>query len=219
MISPNFDDRPAGALVDHLVLHYTGMQSADAAKARLCDPAAKVSAHYLVEENGSVLCLVPEQSRAWHAGVSYWRGVCGLNDRSIGIELVNPGHELGYTSFSNRQIESLIRLCAGILARHPIPRRNIVGHSDIAPDRKRDPGEKFPWAILAKAGIGLWTDRKTESHDIVADLAAIGYDLSLNYFAVIAAFQRRFRPDRINGVPDEETQTRAAAVRALMDNN
>jgi len=215
MISPNFDDRPAGLPIDHLVLHYTGMRSAEVARARLCDPEAKVSAHYLIEEDGAIFPLVREDFRAWHAGVSYWRGVRNLNDRSIGIELVNPGHEFGYVPFPDVQIEALIRLCNGIFARHPINPRNVVGHSDIAPNRKQDPGEKFPWAALAGAGFGLWTEALVEPGDIVADLAAIGYDVSLDIGAVVAAFQRRFRPGRIDGGADHETRGRAASVRRL----
>ena len=141
-----------------LVLHYTGMPSAAAALARLCDPGAKVSAHYLVDEDGTVQALVAEQNRAWHAGVSFWRGATGLNDRSIGIEIVNPGHEFGYRPFPPAQMQAVRELCRGILARWPIPARNVVAHSDIAPNRKQDPGELFDWRGLAAAGIGLWTD-------------------------------------------------------------
>ncbi len=142
-----------------LVLHYTGMQTAAAALARLCDPAAKVSSHYLVDEDGAVHALVEEQNRAWHAGVSFWRGATGLNDRSIGIEIVNPGHEFGYRPFPPVQMRAVRALCHGILARWPgIVARNVVAHSDIAPNRKQDPGELFDWRGLAQAGIGLWTD-------------------------------------------------------------
>jgi len=215
VISPNHDARPSGAPIDHLVLHYTGMQSAGAALARLCDPAARVSSHYLVEEDGTMHALVPEQKRAWHAGISFWRGVRGLNNRSVGIEIVNPGHEWGYMPFPERQIDAVIALCREILARHPIPPRNIVAHSDIAPDRKQDPGELFPWPGLAEAGIGLWTDAEADPGDLAADLAAIGYDTSLDPGPVTAAFQRRFRPSLVDGVADLQTAARIAAVRAL----
>ena len=216
MISPNRDARPAGMPVDHLVLHYTGMRSAAAAIERLCDPAAKVSAHYVVDEAGGLHALVPERDRAWHAGISFWRGARGLNDRSIGIEIVNPGHEWGYVAFPPQQVAAVIELCLGILGRHPIPPRNVVGHSDIAPDRKQDPGELFPWPQLAAAGIGLWSAAAgAAGDDLAADLAAIGYDVALDRAAVVAAFQRRFRPERVDGVADAGTRARAAAIRAL----
>ncbi|MGY8992341.1 MAG: N-acetylmuramoyl-L-alanine amidase, partial [Rhodospirillales bacterium] len=162
--SPNFDDRPAGLPVDMLVLHYTGMKSASDALDRLCDPAAKVSAHYLVNMNGSVSALVDEEKRAWHAGVSFWRGHTDVNARSIGIELVNPGHEFGYVPFPEKQMAALIKLAKDILKRHAIEARNVVGHSDIAPRRKMDPGELFDWPRLAAAGIGLWFDTKGPGH-------------------------------------------------------
>jgi N-acetylmuramoyl-L-alanine amidase len=202
--------------VDHLVLHYTGMRSAAAAIERLCDPVAKVSSHYVVDEAGGVHTLVPERERAWHAGISFWRGARGLNDRSIGIEIVNPGHEWGYVPFPPQQVAAVIELCLGILGRHPIPPRNVVGHSDIAPDRKQDPGELFPWPDLAAAGIGLWSAAAgTADDDLAADLAAIGYDVTLDRAAVVTAFQRRFRPSRVDGVADAGTRARAAAIRAL----
>jgi N-acetylmuramoyl-L-alanine amidase len=139
-----------------LILHYTGMQSARAAIERLRDPAAKVSSHYVVDEDGFVLRLVAEERRAYHAGVSYWRGHSELNGRSIGIEIVNPGHEFGYRDFPVLQLAAVCDLCLSILSRHRIPARNIVGHSDVAPDRKEDPGEKFDWEGLAQNGVGVW---------------------------------------------------------------
>jgi N-acetylmuramoyl-L-alanine amidase len=214
--SPNFDAR-AGGVISHLVLHYTGMQTAAAALARLCDPAAKVSSHYVVNEDGTVYALVDEASRAWHAGVSYWRGVRGLNDTSIGIEIVNAGHEWGYRAFPVGQMAAVRNLCHGILSRHDIPARHVVGHSDIAPDRKQDPGELFPWAWLAGQGVGLWTDEMAPPGDLMADLSAIGYDTSLPETAVITAFQRRFLPDRVTGNADDMTAGRVAAVRAVVD--
>ena len=195
-----------------LVLHYTGMESSAAALARLCDPAAEVSAHYLVEEDGAVLQLVPEHRRAWHAGRSYWRGATDINSRSIGIEIVNPGHEWGYRAFPAVQIAALIPLCRGILARHGIPARNVVGHSDIAPDRKEDPGELFPWEQLANKGIGLWPEPVSSvavlppPGAIRQALAAFGYQVdevgaeSRVTRNTIRAFQRRFRPGRLDGV-------------------
>ncbi|HEY5348068.1 MAG TPA: N-acetylmuramoyl-L-alanine amidase, partial [Rhizomicrobium sp.] len=154
--SPNQDARPDGAVIDMLVLHYTGMQSAEAALARLCDPAAKVSAHYTIDRKGHVYAHVAEERRAWHAGVSCWAGARDINSHSIGIELVNPGHEFGYVAFSDAQIAALTELAHGILARHPIPRARALAHSDVAPMRKMDPGELFPWQHLAGQGIGLW---------------------------------------------------------------
>jgi N-acetylmuramoyl-L-alanine amidase len=214
--SPNFDARPGE--VDVLVLHYTGMQTAAAALERLCDPAAKVSSHYLVDESGDIYALVEEQNRAWHAGVSFWRGVSGLNDRSIGIEIVNPGHEFGYRPFPAVQMRAVTALCQGILRRwRNIPARNVVAHSDIAPDRKQDPGELFDWRGLAAEGIGLWTDVFAPPGDLAADLAALGYDMRLPEGDVITAFQRHFLPDHLTGVEDPPTACRAAALRALVD--
>ena len=219
MTSPNQDARPDRAAIDHLVLHYTGMRSAEAAIARLCDPAAKVSSHYVVEEDGAIHALVPEDRRAWHAGVSVWRGARALNDRSIGIEIVNPGHEFGYRGFPAEQVDAVVSLCRAILARHPIPPRNVVAHSDIAPDRKQDPGELFPWSWLAERGVGLWCRGIAPVGDVMAALAAIGYDISLDPAAVVAAFQRRFRPARVDGIADAETAGRAAAIRGLVSSS
>lgn len=214
--SPNFDARPGG--VDMLVLHYTGMQSAEAALARLCDKAAKVSAHYVVDEDGTLYELVAEQNRAWHAGVSFWRGATGLNDRSIGIEIVNPGHEFGYRLFPSAQMQAVRALCQGILARWPsIQARNVVAHSDIAPNRKQDPGELFDWRGLAASGVGLWTDDFGPPGDLRTDLATIGYDVELAEADVITAFQRHFLPGHLTGVADEQTAGRAASLRALLD--
>ena len=154
--SPNHDERPPGTPTDTLVLHYTGMRSAEEAIARLRDPASRVSCHYVVEESGACWRLVPEGRRAWHAGVSYWRGHEALNGRSVGIEVVNPGHEWGYRPFPAAQMAAVCELARGILARHPIPARNVVAHSDVAPGRKQDPGELFDWRGLARAGVGLW---------------------------------------------------------------
>jgi N-acetylmuramoyl-L-alanine amidase len=212
--SPNFDARPGP--VDVLVLHYTGMQSAGAALARLCDPVAKVSSHYLVDEDGTGYRLVEEQSRAWHAGVSSWRGVARLNDASIGIEIVNPGHEFGYRAFPDAQMAAVLELCRGIVGRHKIPARNVVAHSDIAPDRKQDPGELFPWRRLASEGVGVWTD-EFSTGDLMEDLAAIGYDIAAK--GVVTAFQRHFLPDNLSGEADARTIGRAAAVRRLVDRN
>jgi N-acetylmuramoyl-L-alanine amidase len=202
MPSPNHDDR-GGAPIDMLVLHYTGMKSGDAALARLCDPGAKVSAHYTIDEDGTIYALVPEGRRAWHAGMATWAGATDINARSIGIELVNPGHEFGYREFAEDQIAALTTLCHSILMRHPIPSWRVLGHSDVAPARKEDPGELFPWARLAKAGIGLWP--LAVSSDIgAAGLSRYGYDPGVPQEKVITAFQRHFRPKKLDGQWDGE---------------
>ncbi len=221
--SPNHDARPADEPVDILVLHYTGMQSAEAAIERLCDPASRVSSHYVVEEGGTVWRLVPEDRRAWHAGVSFWRGHEALNGRSVGVEIVNPGHEWGYRPFPPAQMAAVRDLCRGILARHPIPARNVVAHSDIAPDRKEDPGELFDWPSLAAAGIGLWPafppapdpalmESEADVGALRADLAAIGYPPQSDLAVLLRAFQRRWRPASVTGVADGETAWRAAML-------
>jgi N-acetylmuramoyl-L-alanine amidase len=205
--SPNFDDRDAPVSI--LVLHYTGMRDAASAIQRLTDPEAKVSAHYLVAEDGQILRMVDESKRAWHAGRSYWRGLTGLNSHSIGIEIVNPGHEFGYRPFPDAQIDALIPLVADIVKRYRITRGNVVGHSDIAPARKEDPGELFPWSKLAKLRLALprptkslmdphWTDA-----GFLLALERFGYDVT-DGVAAVRAFQRRFRPELIDGLIDGE---------------
>lgn len=233
--SPNHDSRGEAIggppRIDMLVLHYTGMQSAAAALDRLCDPAARVSAHYVVDEDGAVWRLVPEERRAWHAGVSCWQGGQGLNTVSIGVEIVNPGHEWGYRRFPAAQMQAVEALCRDIIRRRPIPPDRVVGHSDIAPDRKIDPGELFDWAALAAAGVGLWpapdmalARRRGRAVGIIeragafADLAHIGYCVTPGSEAVaLTAFQRRFRPQRWDGRLDGETAGRLAEVRAAYD--
>src|SRR6516165_5892688 len=229
--SPNHDSRGEAARIDMLVLHYTGMTSARAALERLCDRVAGVSAHYLVEENGSIWRLVPETRRAFHAGRSCWEGERDLNAVSVGIEIVNPGHEWGYRPFPELQMLSVERLCREVLMRHPVPPRRVVGHSDIAPDRKSDPGELFDWPRLARAGIGTWPEPANdlahrrgrgvgvvERAGALADLAAIGYPVTAGAeTAVVTAFQRRFRPERWDGRLDAETALRLAQVRAAYD--
>lgn len=221
-LSPNHNARPAGGAVDTLVLHYTGMRSCAAALDRLCDPVAKVSAHYLIDENGAVHALVPEDRRAWHAGAAFWRGARDVNGHSIGIELVNPGHEFGYRPFPEDQMKTLIGLCADILARHPIAPRNVVGHSDVAPTRKRDPGEKFDWPRLADRGIGLWpgsaAPRALPEGEVLVLLGTYGYDTGAGGAegaAAITAFQRHFRPTRVDGVADPDTAGRLSALLRL----
>ena len=212
--SPNFDDRKAS--VSHVMLHYTGMESGQAALDRMCDPDAKVSAHYMVEEDGRVLCLVDEDSRAWHAGLGRWGGISDMNSVSIGVEIVNGGHDFGLPDFPESQIESVIALVADIRERHDIPARNVIGHSDFAPDRKQDPGEKFPWQTLADAGCAIWPEpSETRSRNVANDLAFIGYGPGFPQSDVILAFQRRFRPSRIDGIADHETSRLIHAVAAL----
>jgi N-acetylmuramoyl-L-alanine amidase len=220
--SPNHGPRPTPGRIDLLILHYTGMESAAAALDRLCDPQAAVSAHYLVEEDGAVRQLVEEAQRAWHAGRGFWAGAMNINDRSIGIELVNPGHEHGYRPFPEAQLAALETLCRAILMRHPIAPERVLGHSDIAPERKADPGELFPWERLAKSGIGLWPDfaagdTRLGAEDIRAVqrcLARIGYDarasgkLDAATRAILTAFQRHWRPADCAGTLDAETARR-----------
>jgi len=207
--SPNHGPRVGDRPLDLLVLHYTGMRSAGEALARLCDPQAEVSAHYTVDTDGTVHAHVPEHRRAWHAGAGEWQGAGDVNSRSIGIEIVNPGHELGLAPFPEPQVAAVIVLCQAIMARHGIPAVNVVGHSDVAPGRKADPGELFPWAQLARAGIGLWPDGGAEPADPAEALTAIGYGVgAYGLGACLRAFQRRYRPARIDGRADGETLLR-----------
>jgi N-acetylmuramoyl-L-alanine amidase len=206
-LSPNCDERQLP--VSMVVLHYTGMPTAAEAEARLCDPECKVSAHYLIDEEGEVVRLVPEDKRAWHAGRSYWRGITDVNSASIGIELVNPGHEWGYRPFPEAQIEALLPLLARIVATHGIAPGNVVGHSDVAPARKEDPGELFPWERLAAVGLALPTPKPriqliydNESAFYLA-LERFGYDVSDGH-AAVRAFQRRWRPRKLDGELDGE---------------
>ena len=218
--SPNHDARPSGAVIDMLVLHYTGMKTADEALERLCDPDAKVSAHYTIGTDGRIYAHVPEERRAWHAGVSFWAGEANVNGRSIGIELVNPGHEFGYVPFAEAQIAALVELARAILARHPIPPQRVLGHSDVAPVRKMDPGELFPWARLAQSGIGVWpkSNARTLGEKPEPALARYGYGLpphtDVYLEAVITAFQRHFRPSDVNGRWDGECDRALAALLA-----
>jgi len=213
--SPNHGERRGGGRVDLLVLHYTGMPDAGAALARLCDPAAQVSAHYLVPQDGHVCQLVAEHRRAWHAGLACWRGERDVNSRSIGVEIAHPGHAGGYRPFPVAQMAAVLGLCRGIVARHDIPARNVVAHSDVSPNRKEDPGELFPWRNFARAGIGLWPGRCDPMpvpplSSVQRALAAYGYDLEatgshdLATRNAVLAFQRHFRPARLNGVFDGE---------------
>lgn len=216
-LSPNCEPRPEGCPIDILVLHYTGMRTAEEALERMCDPASKVSAHYCIDQGGTIVRLVPEEMCAWHAGESWWRGFQNVNSRSIGIELANPGHEFGYTPFPPVQMTALILLASAILRRHHIPKRNVVGHSDIAPSRKQDPGELFDWKRLAGAGIGLWPAPAEGGgpEDVAMMMETYGYKIREE--GAIAAFQRHFRPSRIDGVPDEETAGLLAGLLEIAD--
>ena len=218
--SPNFDDRPAGKDPDMLILHYTGMKTAEESLARLRDPVAKVSAHYLIDEDGALYRLVDEARRAWHAGVSYWAGETDINSCSLGIELQNPGHKFGYRAFPDAQMTALTDLCAEILSRHAIPAGRILGHSDVAPSRKEDPGELFDWRRLAAAGIGRLprnpaspaSPARMDDREARAALTAIGYDPSAPLADILTAFQRHYRQTKIDGQFDTRT---AGLIRAL----
>ena len=211
--SPNFDTRE-GHPIDMLVLHYTGMKTGAEAIERLCNHDSRVSAHYIVDEDGSVLRLVGEDRRAWHAGISSWRGETNINQRSIGIEIVNPGHEFGYRPFPAAQMKMVAMLCRDIISRQRIPARNVVGHSDIAPTRKEDPGELFDWKTLAGLKIGLWP--KTPAAAIAADALAIyGYETT-DLHKAITAFKRHFRPASLTGLWDDECAGILAALLAML---
>jgi len=216
--SPNHNERLLP--ISMIVLHYTGMQDAASAIARLCDPEAKVSSHYVVAEDGQIVRLVPEELRAWHAGKSHWRECNDVNSASVGIEIVNPGHEFGYRPFPRPQMEAVVWLVADIAKRYNIEPINVVGHSDIAPARKDDPGELFDWEMLAKLGLALPRPRK---HLADPHWTPGGFLLALNRFgydvadgpAAVTAFQRRFRPETLDGIADGEC--RAILLSLLLD--
>ena len=234
--SPNFDNRRGPP--DMLVLHYTGMRTADEAVARLRDAAAKVSAHYVVDEDGSILRLVAEERRAWHAGKGAWQGETDCNTASIGIEIVNPGHEFGYRDFPEAQIDAVISLVSDIRTRWTIPDARVIGHSDLAPDRKQDPGELFPWKRLASVGHGLWFEPAAERIEALggpigvgdeglgvivlrAGLHRLGYGLQPGgdydeaTKLTVEAFQRHWRPARVDGIADGETRATLMGVLQL----
>jgi N-acetylmuramoyl-L-alanine amidase len=216
--SPNFDERLLP--VSMVVLHYTGMQDAASAITRLSDLEARVSCHYLVAEDGKIVRMVDEAKRAWHAGSSFWRGITDVNSASVGIEIVNPGHEFGYRPFPEEQMSALVPLVADIVKRHQIPRANVVGHSDVAPARKKDPGELFDWQRLGKLGLALARPTKNLMDPLWTDggfllaLERFGYDVS-DRLAAVVAFQRRFRPELIDGTIDGEC--RAILLSLLLD--
>lgn len=223
--SPNWNDRPAGTRVDTVILHYTGMTSGEAALKRLCDQQAAVSAHYLIAEDGDLFHLVEDEKRAWHAGVSSWQGRDNLNDSSIGIEMVNPGHEFGYQEFPEIQIERLMVLLAALKKQHAIPTARFLGHSDVAPLRKTDPGELFPWQRLAAREFGITCEKDTSNQKVMVkygdrgpavmllnqQLATIGYHgfdedrFGAGTERVVQAFQSHWRPKCVNGIFDGGT--------------
>ena len=236
VLSPNVGPRRADARVSLLILHYTGMLSAEKARDWLCNPRSHVSSHYLVDDEGRITQMVGEEMRAWHAGVSVWRGDTDVNSNSIGIEIHNPGHHLGYANFPEPQMRSVIALCRDILSRHDIAPRDVLAHSDVAPQRKIDPGEKFDWRRLNGEGIGHWVEpapladgdlRQFGDHgENIANLqrllAEYGYGVEINGVfdkrtkAVISAFQRHFRPACVDGMADVSTvETLRRLLRAL----
>jgi N-acetylmuramoyl-L-alanine amidase len=224
-VSPNFSPRRDGARPEFIVLHYTGMETGETAEAWLCDPVSEVSSHYLVHEDGRIIQMVRESDRAWHAGKGSWRGKTDVNSSSVGIEIVNPGHAFGYRDFPAAQIEATIVLCSGVAERHGIKPQNVLAHSDVAPGRKVDPGEKFPWKVLAEAGVGHFVEPSPvgggrflsegdngESVEMLQSMLALyGYGIEINGIfdrqtkLVVEAFQRHFRTAQIDGVADRST--------------
>lgn len=222
--SPNHDERALP--ISLLVLHYTGMENGAVALERMCDPASKVAAHYMVEEDGRIFKLVAESRRAWHAGISLWGGESDINSAAIGIEIVNGGHDFGLPDYPDAQIKAVIELGRDIMRRNKITDFGVVAHSDIAPGRKQDPGEKFPWAKLADAGVGIWPVVKTKDKRVLLDtrdtgkrlirsvqsaLGYLGYGIKVNGILdsttklVVEAFQRRYRPEKIDSLMDVQT--------------
>ncbi|MBL4666978.1 MAG: N-acetylmuramoyl-L-alanine amidase [Sneathiella sp.] len=214
--SPNFNERREASQPTMLVMHYTGMQSATAALTRLCTPDADVSAHYLIEEDGRIYQMVADHKRAWHAGVGNWRGITDINSASIGIEIVNPGHEFGYRPFPEPQMASVLWLSRKIVQQYDIEPFNVIGHSDLAPVRKVDPGELFNWRMLAENGVGIWpidyADDPGDETMFLENLKFIGYDVT-DPEMVTAAFQRHWRQTEISGKIDMETRVLAATLR------
>lgn len=221
MRSPNYEPRKACTAPDLVVLHYTGMKDGASALARLCDPQSKVSAHYVVEENGTVHSLVDENMRAWHAGKSFWRGEVDINSHSIGIEMVNPGHEFGYRAFPDVQMRAVLNLCVEIKQRYGLSATAFIGHSDIAPLRKEDPGELFNWKMLASHGVGIWPEFIEQDNAaltlVEAEklLSTIGYDTGIDepsLRAAIRAFQRHYVQDCVTGELEHETAKTIHAI-------
>ncbi len=234
--SPNHEPRRHGRRPDLLLLHYTGMDSSDAALDWLTRPEARVSSHYLVDEDGRIVQMVAEAERAWHAGVSHWAGEDDINSCSIGIEIHNPGHVLGYVGFPEPQMAAVEALCRDIVGRNAIPPERVLAHSDVAPARKADPGEKFDWARLARAGVGLWVEPAPDEGDaglgpgeegeavraLQERLKAIGYGLETSGVYdrptqdAVTAFQRHWRPARVDGRLDRSTNATLDRLLAQM---
>ena len=230
--SANYGDRNKGRLPDMIVLHYTGMPDVEGAITQLCTAGTDVSAHYIVLEDGRIVQCVPESKRAWHAGVATWAGEDDINSCSIGVEIVNRGHDWGYPDFPLRQIAAVIALCRGIMLRRNVPPHRVLAHSDVAPARKKDPGEKFPWHSLANSGVGHWVQPapivRSEalklghiSDDVAglqAALARYGYNVPTSgkfdgaTMEVVTAFQRHFRPERVDGMADHSTMSTLHAL-------
>lgn len=224
-VSPNFGPRKGVVRPDMIVLHYTGMETGEGAEAWLCAPESQVSSHYIVHENGRIVQMVRESDRAWHAGKSSWKGAIDINSLSVGIEIVNPGHTLGYRNFPRRQIGAVIELCRGIIGRHGIAPERVLAHSDVAPGRKVDPGERFPWRELHEAGVGHFVrparaggspflrlgDDGEAVEELQSMLSLYGYGLDITgtfdepTVVVVTAFQRHFRPRRLDGIADFST--------------
>jgi N-acetylmuramoyl-L-alanine amidase len=236
--SPNHGERKGRAGPDMIVLHYTGMTDNQGAIRVLCNPSSEVSAHYVVLQDGYIVQLVAEERRAWHAGMAAWAGETDINSCSIGIEIANPGHDYGYPPFPKRQIAAVTALCRSIFTRHSIPPDRVLAHSDVAPARKQDPGERFPWKVLADSGVGLWVRPAPidasgpifvlgETHALVEEtqrlLARYGYGVTATGYLdgttrdAVAAFQRHFRPERIDGVIDISTVATLKALIAARD--
>ncbi len=235
--SPNINERRDNLKPETLILHYTGLPTAERSIEVLADPVCQVSCHYVIDESGTITQMVPEAMRAWHAGVSYWKGITDINSWSIGIEIQNPGHELGYPDFPDDQMASVIALSKDIIERNKISGEHVLAHSDIAPLRKIDPGEKFPWSQLAANGVGHWIEPspiepeigepgqdpiKASVESFQARLKHYGYGcpqtgkLDRETQKFIAAFQRHFRPNRVNGILDQSTiQTLDSLIEAL----
>ncbi len=237
VLSPNTGPRRNGARVSLLILHYTGMASAERARDWLCNPVSHVSSHYLVDERGCITQMVGEEMRAWHAGVSTWRTDHDVNSSSVGIEIHNPGHTLGYVDFPEPQMRAVSALCRDILSRHEIAPRDVLAHSDVAPQRKIDPGEKFDWRRLNGQGIGHWVepaplaegevwkpgDHGEKITDLQRALADYGYGVDLNGIydkrtkAVVCAFQRHFRPALVDGLADVSTVATLERLRRALE--
>jgi N-acetylmuramoyl-L-alanine amidase len=237
--SPNSGERNNGRPPDMILLHYTGMLDPDAAIEKLCTAGSEVSAHYIVLEDGRIVQTVPEAKRAWHAGQSSWAGEEDINSCSIGIEIVNRGHDWGYPDFPLRQIAAVIALCRGIMLRRAVPNHRVLAHSDVAPARKKDPGEKFPWHSLANSGVGHWVQPaplvrgetfklgsiSDEVRGLQQALARYGYGLPVNgkydgaTLDVVTAFQRHFRPALVDGIADHSTLMTLHALLSSLPSN